>query len=335
MANDIRIERDTKIVKILAAQAKGERVDSALVAEANDIVRELANDLNPVTRHQLAQTVGFAVDELQQNSLDFLAQTADIKNVGYGDKAAFGVRTGTMKAYIQAKGATTARSMVGAHQLLVDTKEIAVRPAISLLDIKAGRVNMADLIREANREMTNAKIKDVQKTLQSALAGGAYSSPFYATATGAINKTALDAQIMHFRRLGPVTLLGDIAAVSQLANLTGMAFSSTQTQRTDAMIQEYNDNGYIGKYMGCDVVAMTNAFEPNTITPVLDPNYIYIIVGGLSANEKNLKLINEGAVNSMESNNIDDRIEEILLYQWFGSAFVTGVYPTIGAFKIG
>lgn len=332
--SEIRIERDSKLIKVLASQARNERLDSAVISEANDIIMELAQDLNPQNRHQIAQTVAFAVDELQQNSLDFLSHVADIKNIGYGDKAAFNVRTGTVKAYMQAKGATTARSMVSSKQILVGTKEISARPAISLLDIKANRVNMGDLIREANREMTNAKIKQVQNTLVGALAGGSYGSPFYAADSGALNKANLDAQIMHFRRLGPVTIMGDIAAVAQLAPLTGMAFSTTQTQRTDAMIQEFNDNGYIGKYMGCDVIAMTNAFEPNTITPILDPNVLYLIVGGLSANEMNLKLVNEGNVTAMESNNIDDRVEEILLYQWFGSAFVTGKYPTIGAHAI-
>lgn len=329
-----KIYRDSKLIKVLASQAKNERLDSNIVAQANDIINELAQDLNPQNRHQIAQTVAFTVDELQKDSLDFLSRVADIKNIGYGDKAAFNVRTGTMKAYIQAKGSTTARSMVAQHQLLVDTKEIAVRPAISLLDVKAGRVNMADLIREANMAMTNAKIKETQKTLNAAISGGTYSSPFFASATGSINKAALDAQIAHFRRLGPVTLVGDMAAVQGLAALTGMAMSATQTQFSDALINEYNDNGFVGRYMGCDVIAMSNTFEPNTITPMLDTGYIYLVVGGLTADQKNLKLINEGSVNAMESNNIDDRVEEMLLYQWFGTAFVTGKFPTIGAFKI-
>lgn len=331
---EMTIARDSKLIKVLASQARNERLDSNIVAEANDIIADLAQDLNPQNRHQIAQTVAFTVDELQKNSLDFLSRVADIKTINYGDKAAFNVRTGTIKAYTQAKGATAPRSMVASHQILVPTKQIAVRPAISLLDIKANRVNMGDLIREANDAMTNAKIKDAQKTLQAALAGGTYSSPFFASATGSINKAALDAQIAHFRRLGPVTLMGDIAAISGLAALTGMAFSTTQTQRSEAMIEEYNNNGYIGRYMGCDVIAMTNTFEPNTINPMLDTNYIYIIVGGLTADQKNLKIINEGSVNAMESNNIDDRVEEMLLYQWYGTAFTTGNFPTIGAFKI-
>ena len=46
---------------------------------------------------------------------------------------------------------------------------------------------------------------------------------------------------------------------------------------------------------------------------------------------RNLKVVNEGPVNSMSSQNIDDRVYEILLDQWFGVAFVTGKTPTSGA----
>lgn len=155
---DINVTRDSKLVKVLAAQARRERVDSDVVAEANDIIMTLAQDLNPQNRHQIAQTVAYTVDELQQHELDFLNTVADIKNIGYGDKAAFNVKEGHVKAYIQAKGSTTARSMVGGKQILVDTKEISARPAINLMEMRTGRVNMADLIREANTQMTNMKL---------------------------------------------------------------------------------------------------------------------------------------------------------------------------------
>lgn len=106
--------------------------------------------MTPENRHQIAQTIAFTIDELQQRELDFLNRVADIKNIGYGDKAAFNVRTGAIKAYMQAKGSTTARSYISGRQMLVGTQEISARPAINIVDLRAGRVNMADLIREAN-----------------------------------------------------------------------------------------------------------------------------------------------------------------------------------------
>ena len=96
--SEINVSRDSKLIKVLAAQVNNQRVDSDKSEEAAQIINELAQDMNPQNMHQIAQIVGFTVDELQQKSLDFLNLVADIKNIGYGDKAAFKVRTGGIKA---------------------------------------------------------------------------------------------------------------------------------------------------------------------------------------------------------------------------------------------
>ena len=330
---EIKVNRDSKLVKVLAAQARNERLDSNVVEEANNIISELAQDLNPQNRHEIAQTVAFTVDELQQKELDFLNRVADIKNIGYGDKAAFNVKTGGIKAVIQAKGATTPRSYVAGHQVLVGTKEISARPAINIVDLRAGRVNMADLIREANREMTNMKLVKVEAALHAAMQN--YGAPFYAASTGGgIVKANLDPQLQYFRRLGPVTILGDIAAVGQMAELTGMSMSQNATQRSGRMVDEFNDNGYIGRYNGCSVVAMNNTYEAGKTTPILKTNWLYILPGSVSSDARNLKIVNEGPVNAFEAQDINDMVYEIRLDQWFGAAFVTGELPTIGAHLI-
>lgn len=304
---DITIERDMKLIKVLAAQNRNERVDSDKVAEADQIVAELSQDLNPQKAHQLAQIVAFTVDELQQKALDFLGLMADVKNIGYGEKAAFNIRTGGIKAYIQAKGATTARSYVSGSQILVDTKEISARPAINLIDLRARRVNMADLIREANQQMTNKKLAMIERVLHNGIQN--FGSPFYAKSVGGLNDAALNAQINHFARLGPVTILGDRAAVAQLAPFVGMQVNATPTmQYSGGQIEERNGNGFIGRYLGADVVAMNNAYEDDGVTPILDIDWLYIIPGGQSAEMRNLKVVNEGPVNSMASQNIDDRV---------------------------
>ncbi len=329
---DIKVTRDSKLIKVLAAQARNERVESDKVEEAAQIINVLAQDLNPQNAHEIAQIVAYTVDELQAKSLDFLGLVADTKNIGYGDKAAFKVRTGGIKAYIQAKGATTARSYVADSQILVDTKEISARPAINIVDLRAGRVNMADLIRQANAAMTNKKLVLIESVLHDAIDN--FGSPFYGTGTGIV-KATLDAQLNYFRRLGPVTILGDNAAVAQLAPLTGMAINANTTQFSGNMIDENNNNGFIGKYNACDVVAMTNAYDEGAVTPILAEDWLYILPGGVSADMRNLKVVNEGPVNAMPSQNIDDMVYEVRLDQWFGAAFVVGQKPNIGAYCIG
>lgn len=54
---DFEIKRDSKLIKVLASQAKGERVDGAHIDEAAQIINDLVTDLSPNNRHQIAQTI--------------------------------------------------------------------------------------------------------------------------------------------------------------------------------------------------------------------------------------------------------------------------------------
>lgn len=327
----IKVNKDSKLIKVLASQARYQTVAQDQADEAEQIIAELAQDMSPENRHQIAQVIGYTVNEMQQGALDFLNVVADQKNVGYGDKAAFNVKTGGIKAYFQAKGSTTPRSFVSGKQILVDTEEVSARPAINIMDLRTGRVKMADLIREANREITNKKLKKVEQVLHAAVQ--TFATPFYGTGTG-VDKAVLDKIVAYFRRLGPVSIIGDIEAVSKMAGIVGMEMGSTM-QRSDNMVDEYNENGFIGKYNGCNVIAMANAYEEGSTDPILNPNWLYIVPGNLSADGRNLKIVNEGGLNSFEAQDINDLVFEVRLDQWFGAAFVTGKLPTIGGYLIG
>ena len=127
-------------------------------------------------------------------------------------------------------------------------------------------VNIGDLIREANDQITNKKLAQIEAVLHAGVT--TFGSPFYAKSTGSLNASALNVQLNHFQRLGPVTILGDRAAVSQLAPFTGMQVNATPTmQFSGNQIDERNGNGYIGKYLGADVVAMNNVYDDDGVTP--------------------------------------------------------------------
>lgn len=329
------IKRNSGFIKVLASEAAGRFVKPEDVEQAAQICSELFNDETNNNDKLVAQTIAYAVDELQTNELDFLGVVADQKNIGYGDKAMFNTKLGGIKAYIQAKGSTTARSYVSSKQVALETEEISARPAINIIDLRAGRINMADLIRQANREITIMKLKKIEAVLHDALDN--LASPFYAYGTGVVQAT-LDAQINYFRRLGPVTLIGDHAAVSQLAGLVGMVMNPGATtesiQRSGNMLDEYNNNGFIGRYKGCAVVELPNGYRDDEVTPILATDWIYIVPGNVSADARNLKVVNEGGVNTFASQNIDDLTYELRIDQWFGAGWVQGKKPAIGAYKI-
>ena len=330
------IKQNSDFIKVLASQAAGRNVKPEDAEEAAKIVAELLSDETANNDKLIAQTIGYSVQELQSRELDFLSQVADIKNIPIRGKAMFNVKLGGIKAYFQAKGSTTARSYVADKQVSLETEEISARPAINIIDLRAGHVNIAELIRDANREMTLMKLKKIEAVLHDAIDD--LGRPYYGTGTGIVQST-LDEQIAYFSRLGKVTLLGDQAAVSQLAGVTGMVMnpgaSVPSWQRSGNMVDEYNNNGFIGTYKGCNVIVMPNGYRDDETTPILDPDWIYIIPAGMTGDARNLKIVNEGGLNSMASQNIDDLTYEVRLDQWFGAGFITGKKPTIGAYRIG
>lgn len=325
---NIKIERDQKLIKIMAAQVRNERLDSNVVSEAEEIVHKLAEDMSPQNMHELGQIIAFTIDETQQKALDFMDTFADVRTVALGDRPMYRLPTKGIKAFVQATGATTARSYVTDRQFSLNTFEISSRPAINVWDIRMNRINMPDLIRQANDQFTMLKLKQVERVLHAQIQN--YGAPFYGTGTGIV-KATIDAQLKHFRRLGPVSIIGD--SVEDFFAIAGAQVNASSVQYSGSLIDEMNNNGFIGKYNGCSLVKLQNAYEDDGVTPVLNPNWFYILVGGVSKDQMNLKVLNEGPVYSMTQQTIDDHTFETELTQRFGTGFVVGTVPNCGAYE--
>ena len=78
--------------------------------------------------------MGFTVNEMTKPTTDWLNQVADVKRVGYGEKAAFKLRMEGIRAFIQAKAATPARSKIVHKQVTLDTLAVSARPVINLYE---------------------------------------------------------------------------------------------------------------------------------------------------------------------------------------------------------
>lgn len=72
--------------------------------------------------------MGYTVNEMIKPQTDWLTHVADVKRVGYGEKAAFRTKLEGVTAFIQAKGATPARSKI-AHQAGHAGYHRRIRPA--------------------------------------------------------------------------------------------------------------------------------------------------------------------------------------------------------------
>lgn len=273
--------------------------------------------------------MGYTVNEMTKPQTDWLNQVADVKRVGYGEKAAFRTKLEGVTAFIQAKGSTPARSKVAHKQVTLDTIAVSARPVINMYELKTGRVQMADLIRDASYEMHTKQIQYIQQVLNAAAAS--WASPFYGTGSGIV-KSVLNPQIQHWMRTGAVTLLGDIAIVSKLADETGFTAVAGTQQYSPSIIDEVIKTGVIGVYYGAKVVNLVNPYLSDNVTSVIDTKRLYILPSAASVDMRPLKVLYEGDVQSTESTNIDDLAYEIRLDQFFGAGIVTGKTPAMSVY---
>ena len=273
------------------------------------------------------------MNEIVRPATNWMDQLADVKRVGYGDKAQFKVRQEGIRAYIQAKGATTARSKVANKTMSMDTIAVSARPMINLVEMQTGQTQMADLIRDAAYQMELAQYGHIQKVLNDA--ASQWAAPYYGTGTGIV-KATLDPMLMHWTRMSggnaPI-ILGDINMISKLAELTGFTASTTSKQFADAIMLEQNNAGFIGVYNGAKVVNLVNPLVDGTDTPVFDTDKLFILPGNVDASMRPLKVVFEGDVISQDETHIDDKSYEIRLDQYFNAGIVYGDRPYVSVYE--
>lgn len=331
MSEFINIQKDAQIVDVLTAQAMGERIDSKVSEDAEAAYAELYTKDDPMSRWQLAQLITYSVNNALAKESDWLKYIADEKRVGYGDDAAFTVRSKGIKAFIQASGATTARSYVFNKQVILATETVSARPAVRLRDLRSGKIKTSDVVVEATEAMRNAKLQKVAGTLHSA-ASTNWASPFYGTASGIV-KTTLNPMIQHWMRTGGLAIVGDIAIIQKLAEQTGFTAATGTQQFSPDLINEMNRTGRIGYFGGASVVQFVNPYLEDGKTTVLDQSYLYLLPTGTSADERVLKVVTKGDVMTVENTNINDMTFEIRMDQEFGAGIAMGATPTMSVYK--
>lgn len=318
-----KIYRDTKAVKILAANARGEKVDATDMENTLKLLSDLSGDLNPVNKYRIGQLIGFAVNEIVVPQTKWLEAVADVKRVPIDGRAEFNLRMGGIKAFVQAKGSTTPRTKVYGKTITIDTTEVSARPILNIVEMATGQADMAQLIRDAAFEMEMKYYTLAYQTLNASLS--AMSAPYYGTGAGIV-PAVLDPMIEHWMRMGGATIIGDIAVISKLAAETGFTASATQKQFADSIITEQNQTGHIGYYKGAKVVNLLNPYIDGTET-AFAKNRLFIVPSAISPDNRPLKIVFQGDVSAMEHTDINDRSFETRLDQWVGVAMVYGENP--------
>jgi hypothetical protein len=326
--------RTDKAVEIFSAVALNKMKETEVeVAEAREAIKELAANPTPNNRYEIGQLVGFTVNDILKERVNYLNDIADTKTVAIGEKAMFTTKLDGIEAFIQAKGSTTQRSKVFQKESTLDTIAVSTRPYINFLDLASGKVNFDEIVSEAAYKMEIKMMQYIEDVFYAAfITAGTYSSPNYASGSGVI-KTTIDPQIVAFQRFGAVSLLGDISVISKLSVLTGFVQTGTTYQHDPAIINEHNRNGFIGIYNACNVAKLVNPFEEGSLsTTILRNGLIYILPSGMKE-MRPLKVVIEGSVSPMDQTNIDDRSFELRLDQHFGAGLVIGSRAYMGLYR--
>ncbi len=327
----IEIRKDSQIVEVATAAARHERLDSNVVENANALIKDLASDPNPHNKYQISQLVKFAVNDIIKHDTNWLDLIADTKRVGFGDKAEFDVKLPGVRAFIQAKGATTPRTKNSRKAFAMETISVSSRPFINIVELQNGLANAADLINDASYQMEVAINRHVQSVLTAAASN--WQAPYYGTGSGLV-KATLDPMIIHWiRTTGGAAILGDIAELNKLGPLTGWTSTTNTQQYADQLIVEQNANVFLGTYLGAKAISLANPFvEDGTDSVVFDTNKLYILPTGVDAGMRPLKVVFEGDVFSTEATNIDDLSWEIRLDQYFNAGIAYGDRPYMGVY---
>ena len=283
-----------------------------------------------MNRYQMAQLMSYGVGEMLKLETNMLTTVADVKRCAVGQKVGFRIGLNDVKAYVQAKGSTTARNIVANKQILLDTVEISARPVMNLIELATKQVQMSDLIREAKDRMLAAQYSIVQRVINDGVQN--WATPYYGTGTGVV-KATLDPMINFWKRIGRVVVMGDIEILGKISELTGFTASTTTKEFSDELINEHNTNGFLGVYNGAQIVALTNPYpDEATTTPVFDTDKLYILPAAASADMRPLKVLLEGDVMQTDALNIDNGCMEVCLRQFVGAGMAHGQRPYMSVY---
>ena len=327
----IKIYNDSQIVDVVTAAARHESIDSNVVAEANKLIKKLASEPSPDNKYQISQLVKFAVNDIVKRDTNYLDMLADVKRVGFGDKAEFETKLPGVKAFIQATGATTPRTKNARKTVSMETISVSARPVINIVELQNGLANAADLVNDASYQMECAMNEYIANVLTTAAA--TWSTPYYGTGSGLV-KATLDPMVINWiRQAGGAVIFGDIAENTKLAALTGFQANTNTQQYAGNIINEQNQNAVIGTYLSAKVVNLTNPLkEDGTDAFLFDSKKLFIIPTGVEAAMRPLKVVFEGDVFSTETTNINDLSWEIRLDQYFNAGIVKGVRPYVSMY---
>lgn len=184
----MQITKDSRIVEVFTSELHNQVEDKNELKDAHEYIQELASNPSPERLYEIGQIMTYIIDDSLADRVNYIDLIADVKNTGYGEKAQFRIDVDGLKAFWQAKSASTERSQVSSNYVSLDTDEVSIRPQVNHLDLATGKVNLTDLSEKAARRMEIAIVRRIQDAIYAA---------FKDLGTGKITQQALVSQKEH------------------------------------------------------------------------------------------------------------------------------------------
>lgn len=321
------MQLDPKIKKLAIDVAAGrvdtvnfsiENMEDTLRAHMSQLICDGAGKINyyqwEANKSIVFELIATMLDEVTpRTSREVFAPFAEIKTFNEGDKPRFTTKLGknNVKRFITKVAAAGVYERVRLDKTFVDVDTYAHGGAVyqTLEGFLSGRESVSEVLTIMLAGLQDAIYDD----LAVALAGTFASLPTANkhTAAGFV-QTEFDRILNTVRAYGTPIILCTQEFAGDIIPASGFV--------SDVDRNDLRNQGYIGRYMGADVVILPQSFTDATNTvKTIDAQFCYIIPSG--AFEKPVKIAYEGTTLIRQIENADWSVE-IQLYKKIGLAIV-------------
>lgn len=229
----------------------------------------------------------------------------DYRNMALGDEQQFYVPDKSFFAVADISEGNTAlrrQRLEGGTYFTVPTTLHGIKLYEEANRVLAGRIDFNDMIDRALVSLNKANYERVMKAWQS-IGADTLGSVYAPSVAGNYSESVLLDIIAHVEaETGTVpTLFGTKKALRAIA--------PSIVTTSEAGKTELNNMGYMGKFYGCDVVALTQAHKANSTDFVLNDKTIFI----MGSSDKPIKYVTEGDAMIEERSGFDNAD---LTYEW-------------------
>ena len=254
------------------------------------------------------------IDEVfPQRVMEQYSQFAEIKTFNQGDKPIFTQKI-TQASRRRAKQFIGKVGLAGLYEVFkldgqsyeVTTNAIGGAAQVGFEEWLDGRVDFADVLDIVMEGLDACIYVEIEKQLHGAIANVATDMPHNYAYENSFVESEMDRLISIADSYGKSAIYCTFEFAATMVPSTGWS---------DAMKQQYFDNGYFANYKGHQVIILPQSYEDEkNAIKVINPAYAYIIPVGA---EKPVKIAFEGQTIVDEYTNYD-RSREVQIYKKVG-----------------